>query len=65
MKSKYLCLIAMIAMVLSSCSVSRHLPEDGYLLDKVRVVSEMENWAEVVIADGKKGWTEKRNFEKI
>ena len=32
---------------------------------KVRVVSEMENWAEVVIADGKKGWTEKRNFEKI
>ncbi len=32
---------------------------------KVRVVSEMDNWAEVVIADGKKGWTEKRNIEKI
>jgi SH3-like domain-containing protein len=29
------------------------------------VVSEMDNWAEVVIADGKKGWTEKRNIEKI
>jgi SH3-like domain-containing protein len=32
---------------------------------KVRVVSEMDNWAEVVIADGKKGWTEKGNIEKI
>ncbi len=39
MKSKYICLIAMIAMVLSSCSVSRHLPEGGYLLDEVKVLS--------------------------
>ena len=39
MKSKYLCLIAMIAMVLSSCSVSRHLPEDAYLLDEVKVIT--------------------------
>ena len=30
----------MIALALSSCSVSRHLPEDAYLLDKVKVVSE-------------------------
>ena len=29
-----------MAMALSSCAVSHHLPEDGYLLDKVRVVSE-------------------------
>ena len=40
MKSKYLCLIGMIAVLLSSCSVSRHLPEGGYLLDEVKVVSE-------------------------
>ncbi len=30
----------MMAMVLSSCSVSRHMPENAYLLDKVKVVSE-------------------------
>lgn len=41
-KSKYICLIGMIALVLSSCSVSRHLPQDAYLLDKVKVVSEEE-----------------------
>ena len=29
----------MIALLLSSCSVSRHLPEGGYLLDEVRVIS--------------------------
>ena len=40
LKSKYLCLIGMIAVLLSSCSVSRHLPEGGYLLDEVKVVSE-------------------------
>ena len=39
MKSKYLCLIGMIAVLLSSCSVSRHLPEGGYLLDEVKVIS--------------------------
>ena len=32
--------IGIMAMALSSCAVSHHLPEDGYLLDKVRVVSE-------------------------
>lgn len=39
-KSKYLCLIAMVAMVLSSCSVSRHLPEGAYLLDEVKVFTD-------------------------
>ena len=39
MKSKYLYLIGMIAVLLSSCSVSRHLPEGGYLLDEVKVIS--------------------------
>lgn len=33
-------LVVMMMVALSSCSVSRHLPEDTYLLDKVRVVSE-------------------------
>ena len=41
-RSKHMCLIGMIALVLSSCSVSRHLPQDTYLLDKVKVVSEEE-----------------------
>lgn len=43
MKSKitYLVLMIMVAMLtLSSCSVSRHLPEGGYLLDEVKVISE-------------------------
>ena len=40
MKRKYLCLVAMIAVALSSCSVSRHLPENAYLLDEVKVISE-------------------------
>ena len=40
MKNKYFCLVAMIAMALSSCSVSRHLPENAYLLDEVKVISE-------------------------
>ena len=34
-----LLLVGMMAMILSSCSVSRHLPEDAYLLDKVKVIS--------------------------
>ena len=39
-RSKYIVLIGMIAVALSSCSVSRHLPENGYLLDEVKVVCE-------------------------
>ena len=32
---------------------------------KLRVVNELGEWCEVVIADGKKGWTEKKNIEEI
>lgn len=32
---------------------------------KVRVLSEIDEWCEVVIADGKKGWTESKNIEEI
>ena len=32
---------------------------------KVKVLSEVDEWCEVVIADGKKGWTEKRHIENI
>ena len=39
-RSKIIFLIGMIAVLLSSCSVSRHLPENAYLLDEVKVYSE-------------------------
>ena len=42
-KGKYVVLIGMIALALSSCSVSRHLPENGYLLDEVKVVCEEDS----------------------
>lgn len=32
---------------------------------KVRILSQVDEWCEVVIADGKKGWTEKKNIEEI
>ena len=32
---------------------------------KVKVLSEIDEWVEVVIADGKKGWTLKSNVEEI
>ena len=32
--------VGLMTIILSSCSVSRHLPEDAYLLDKVKVISE-------------------------
>ncbi len=32
---------------------------------KVKVLSEVDEWVEVVIADGKKGWTESKNIEEI
>lgn len=35
-----LLVVGMMTMVLSSCSVSRHLSEGEYLLDKVKVISE-------------------------
>ena len=39
-KNIYMGLVAMVVMVLSSCSVVRHLPQDAYLLDEVKVVAE-------------------------
>ena len=33
-------MISMVVMVLSSCSLSRHLPSDKYLLDEVNLISE-------------------------
>lgn len=32
---------------------------------KVRVVSMMDDWCEVALADGRKGWVEKKNVEEI
>ncbi len=32
---------------------------------KVHIVSEMDEWCEIVIADGKKGWTLKKSVENI
>lgn len=32
---------------------------------KVRIVSEVADWCEVALVDGKKGWTEKKNVEEI
>ena len=32
---------------------------------KVKVFAEVDEWVEVVIADGKKGWTERKNIEEI
>ena len=32
---------------------------------KVKVLTEVDEWVEVVIADGKKGWTERKNIEEI
>ena len=32
---------------------------------KVKVLSEVDEWCEIVIADGKKGWTESKNIEEI
>lgn len=32
---------------------------------KVKVVTEVDEWCEIVIADGKKGWTERKNIKEI
>lgn len=32
---------------------------------KVKVATEVDEWCEIVIADGKKGWTERKNIEEI
>ena len=60
------------AVVLSSAISVKSSPDrsavDLFVLHegtKVRVVAEMDEWCEVVIADGKKGWTERKNIEEI
>ena len=42
-KSMYIYILGIIALALSSCSVSRHLPESAYLLDEVRLISEHDS----------------------
>ena len=32
---------------------------------KVRIVAEIDEWREVTLADGKKGWVEAKNIEEI
>ena len=39
-KKILLLLVGVMTVLLSSCSVSRHLPDDAYLLDRVKVISE-------------------------
>lgn len=60
------------AVVMSSAISVKSSPDrsatDLFVLHegtKVRIVTEIDDWYEIVIADGKKGWTEGRNIEKI
>ena len=60
------------AIVLSSAISVKSSPDnsatDLFVLHegtKVRILSEIDEWSEVSIADGKKGWTESRNIEEI
>ena len=60
------------AIVLSSAISVKSSPDrsatDLFVLHegpKVRILSEMDEWNEVVIADGKKGWTESSHLERI
>ncbi len=60
------------AVVLSSAISVKSSPDraatDLFVLHegaKVRIVSDMEEWYEVSLADGKKGWTEKKHVEQI
>ena len=60
------------AVVMSSAISVKSSPDrsavDLFVLHegtKVRVEAEMDEWCEVVIADGKKGWTERKNIEEI
>lgn len=60
------------AVVMSSAISVKSSPDrsatDLFVLHegtKLRIVAEFDEWIEVVIADGKKGWTEKRYIENI
>lgn len=60
------------AIVMSSAISVKSSPDrsatDMFVLHegtKVRIAAEIDGWYEIVIADGKKGWTESRNIEQI
>lgn len=60
------------AIVLSSAISVKSSPDksatDLFVLHEgtsVRILSEIDGWYEITIADGKKGWTENSNVEKI
>lgn len=60
------------AIVMASAVSVKSSPDssttDLFLLHegtKLNVVSEVEDWCEVSLADGKKGWIESKNIEKI
>lgn len=60
------------AIVMSSAISVKSSPDrsatDLFVLHegtKVRIATEIDGWYEIVIADGKKGWTESRNIEQI
>ena len=60
------------AIVLSSAISVKSSPDksatDLFVLHEgtsVRILSEIDGWYEITIADGKKGWTESSNVEKI
>ena len=60
------------AIVISSAISVKSSPDraatDLFVLHegtKVHIVSDMDEWFEVSLADGKKGWTEKRYLEQI
>lgn len=60
------------AVVMSSAISVKSSPDrsatDLFVLHegtKVRIATEIDGWYEIVIADGKKGWTESRNIEQI
>ena len=60
------------AIVMSSAISVKSSPDrsatDLFVLHegtKLRIVAEFDEWVEVVIADGKKGWTERKNIETI
>ena len=60
------------AIVMSSAISVKSSPDnsatDLFVLHegtKVKVLSKVDNWCEVVIADGKKGWVLNSNIENI
>jgi hypothetical protein len=59
--------VVMVTAISVKSSPDRSAPDIFVLHEgtKVRVVADMEEWCEIVIADGKKGWTERKNIEEI